>query len=560
MKAFIFCLFLIGVLANSQEEAKEWDLEVYNQQQLCFKDLKQFDNRIFSVSETENTLLRGFDQDNAELLLKYLNSFHYSGISKMMADYFPSGEVGTLKKTKINAITLMENTTLPDTLFIGFGVDDNKDVSKANPLAFKVIIAVQNVDMVNPVSLESYDYHGLKLKSYKALCYYCSSKITEPAPCKVSMALKTWGGYSEAKIEASVNSKLIMSEIKTSFKSDLKGGSAYELSFLSDLLFTLISFVPIIGACLIPIGHEGNLYNIDKGTSREKAIYLITRMPFYFYGLFTINTIWLHMFSNAANQSMLIGIILILLIGLYNFAAFFVLPASVFTFENLKRFFDGRDFSDMRTGVICFCMILFYLIVTISGYFKLVMFSRVTFIMLMFLLPVSFVSNSIHKSTYYESFFHLIVSSYIALFPFTPFGPFYYSSDDELWVMYFFVSQVVCITLINMQAKFGSRFILPSCFRQKYYDTFKREIKITMGGEDMKDACNFCTNLLTEPEAEHHDSKQSFKFERMKNGKQVYYKLNCGHQFHPNCILVHLQAKSECPVCNLYVGKNRFMD
>ncbi|CAI2387871.1 unnamed protein product [Moneuplotes crassus] len=560
MKPLVISTLLIAVLVNGQGEVGGWDPDVYNHQQLCFEEPRQFDNRIFSLAETDNILLRGFDRWNAELLLKYMDSFYHLGSSEAISDTTSSGEVGRLYDTKINTITLMENTTLPNTLFIGFGENDNKHVSKDNLLSFKMVIAIQKTNLTNSVSLKSDGWADLSLKSDEALCYHCSSKITDPIPCRLDIALTTIFGYSKVNTEALVHSKLNASEMLTSFNSTLKGENIYKLDFLSRILFSLIGFVPAIGICLIPIGHKCNLYNIENGTFTEKVVYLITRMPFYLYGCCTINFISLAVVNFENFQNVLIGAIFYLCLILYFFAIFYVLPTCVFNCQNLL---SGQNINDEETkyiwGTIVLSFIVFVLFIIILIGYKL-MFHKVTFLVLMCLLPVSFVFNFIHQSTYHESFFHLIVVSYITLFPFTPLGPFYFPSDDKLWVMYFFVSQLISVVLINLQAKFGSRFMLPNRLRKSYYNTFQHEIHITMREEDMKDACSFCTNLLTEPEVEYQDSKQKLKFIRMKNSKQIYYKLDCGHKFHPYCILSQLKQSRECPICKLYVGKNRFLD
>ncbi|CAI2360282.1 unnamed protein product [Moneuplotes crassus] len=478
----------------------------------------------------------------------------------MGTSYMISGEVGHLRNTEINIISLMQNETLPDTLFIGFGLDNHEKVDKDNSLVFKVIVAVRKKES-SSLSLEPLYHKGLKIHSYESLCYYCSSKIQDPAPCVLDMTLKTWGGYNEISAKTQVHSKMIISELQNTFKADLKGGSAYELSYGFHFFFSFILLLPLIGPILIPLGHNYRLFDLQSGDFRERSIFLTTRVIFYTYAIFTINMVWLSMFGDNSDGALFMPALLVLIIMANLVASFYVLPYSILLINNFIDFLSENtsDFGPLP----CFTLLIFtllYLVITIFLPFKNFIFTKSAYAFLTIPLLANFILNFAKKTRQNDQYIHLIVAAYITLIPFTPYGPFYFSSADYYCVVAFFVSQVALVTLIRQQGVYGSRFILPDCFRRRYYDIFKFRISVLPSEQEAKETCGVCKGLLAEPGVEDQNTPKPFKFARVKDEPMICYRLLCGHKFHQKCILEGLKQTQKCPTCQKHIGKDYYMD
>ncbi|CAI2359905.1 unnamed protein product [Moneuplotes crassus] len=473
----------------------------------------------------------------------------------MISQYNSDEKVGGLEITKMDVVTLMENKTLPDALFIGFGkYEESEKVSKNSLLALKVVIAIEKDSKSTPFNLESFWYKGLKIKALDSLCYYCSNEIEEPSPCRLDMTLKSSGNRYEINSRTRVHSKKIMSELRETFKANLKGGSAYETNYFAHLLLIILSLIPAAGS----LGHytfeDDEELKFYKGTPAQRGLFLITRIILYYYSLFTVNIMWLNTPEKKMLDGLLLAAILLICIAAYLICSFVVMTHIILDFNSFEKGCCDMDTEKMAFGpiaVICLQIVL-YILLTISGYYKCFMLDKENLILLfkimMLLLPINFISNCVSKAKLHDKFLHLAVVFYITVFQFTPYGTLDSFGDDFWFIMLFFVSQVVFLCLIQLQKKFDWTFTFPDKLKCRNYNQFKRKVQVTMSEEDIAETCSLCMNKLTEPEVEYQDGKKAFSFGRI-NDQNTFYQLDCNHKFHPNCVLKPLKELQRCPHC-----------
>jgi len=100
------------------------------------------------------------------------------------------------------------------------------------------------------------------------------------------------------------------------------------------------------------------------------------------------------------------------------------------------------------------------------------------------------------------------------------------------------------ILILFLQAKFGSRFFIPSCFlppKYNYYVKIDVEQETT---EEEADACSICMDSLTEVIVTSSTNLLEAK------PKQVTIMITpCRHKFHPTCLKQWMEIKLECPFC-----------
>ena len=111
--------------------------------------------------------------------------------------------------------------------------------------------------------------------------------------------------------------------------------------------------------------------------------------------------------------------------------------------------------------------------------------------------------------------------------------------------------------MLSLQLKYGTLFFLPGKWRKKSYDKYIKYLK-DEHDESGGYYWNLCTNALRDPELNYNEQHHTFsyyKFERL-----AYFELPCSHKFHPNWILLKLKEKLSCPVWDIGIPKNVYLD
>ena len=115
----------------------------------------------------------------------------------------------------------------------------------------------------------------------------------------------------------------------------------------------------------------------------------------------------------------------------------------------------------------------------------------------------------------------------------------------------------LCIILIWIQSKCGSRFFLPRSYRRKTYDKYMHWVMADYNSRcSLK--CLKWMNKIMEPELEYSDSSPDFIWMHYPIG--TYIQLQCGHIFHPNWLLKQLQSYPYCLSCGAALPQNTFED
>ncbi|CAI2386937.1 unnamed protein product [Moneuplotes crassus] len=114
------------------------------------------------------------------------------------------------------------------------------------------------------------------------------------------------------------------------------------------------------------------------------------------------------------------------------------------------------------------------------------------------------------------------------------------------------------ILVIQTQAKYGTRFFLPTFLRRNLYDKYMKKLT-HFNDQECGQFCQICTNPLDYPELEYHDVSETYKF--LNFGEGVYIETPCSHTYHPNCLFKMIQETNpQCPVCSHEVPVYDFDD
>jgi len=133
----------------------------------------------------------------------------------------------------------------------------------------------------------------------------------------------------------------------------------------------------------------------------------------------------------------------------------------------------------------------------------------------------------------------------IGYFPYSVYSPILWIDGytNNLLIIYTII-QIFSISVLTLQHFKGARFMFPQKYQKMVYDQYKCKLDYSL--KDTEDNCHLCLNSLDGPELEYFDLDKSYKYIRFE--QEEYFKIPCGHQFHPNCLLKKIEEKRVCPI------------
>ena len=211
--------------------------------------------------------------------------------------------------------------------------------------------------------------------------------------------------------------------------------------------------------------------------------------------------------------------------------------------------------SYLMTWIVGFVFILFIFNSMVLYY---VLFNPTIYFILSNPYIINIVMNIIGRSCVSDHPASMILNSlFIGIFPFTKLGPYRWADGyNHTWLIIYLMFQSVQIIILSLQWKLGTLFFLPNKWRRKLYDKYTKQL--IQNEYSCNFICNFCTNSLIDPSLKYNEKDISFAYSRFE--KWIYFELPWSHRFHPSWILQMLEENNICPVWEVLIPKNIYLD
>ena len=118
------------------------------------------------------------------------------------------------------------------------------------------------------------------------------------------------------------------------------------------------------------------------------------------------------------------------------------------------------------------------------------------------------------------------------------------------------IIQIVLVSILFLQKKYGSLFFLPSWLRSKKFDKMKRD-KRKLDKEHIKRSWHFWANLLWQKELNYSDNLDE---ELNVIDSNLFYETEWGYVYHPRWFYKYLKSFKICPHWRCTLPENRWDD